>query len=119
MLDESLERKAIDFYSESEEKIIPLKITCIKIKLSKEYNQIKLKGTASIIFDNCFVIHNIRIVEGQKSLFVAMPNTKNSKGIYLDIAHPINKETRKMIESDIKDIFQKMLKHPTETIPEK
>ena len=57
----------------------------------------RLKATASITIDNCFVVHDLRVVEGDDELFVAMPNKRSSSGEYRDVAHPINNETRDYI----------------------
>jgi stage V sporulation protein G len=91
-----------------------MQITYIRIKQHK--GQSRLKGIASITFNNCFVIHNIKIIEGDKGIFIAMPSTKNSRGKYLDIAHPINSETRNLIEEEIKKIFDQMIKNYKEQI---
>ncbi|PQP79757.1 septation protein SpoVG [Candidatus Phytoplasma phoenicium] len=107
MLDASEERKEIDLVDSKE--YSPLQITDVRVKSSKK--QSRLKGTASITFNNSFVIHNIKIIDGKNGMFVAMPSTKNLKGVYLDIVHPINSDTRQMIEKHIKDAFQQMLEN--------
>jgi stage V sporulation protein G len=61
----------------------------------------KLKGYATIIFDNCFVVRDLKIISGTSGLFVAMPSKKKKEGTYRDIAHPLNSETRKMIEDAV------------------
>ena len=61
----------------------------------------KLKGYATIIFDNCFVVRDLKIISGTMGLFVAMPSKKKKEGTYRDIAHPLNNETRRMIEDSI------------------
>lgn len=58
----------------------------------------KMKAVVSITIDNEFVIHDIKVIEGEKGLFIAMPSRKSSDGEYRDIAHPINSETRKKIQ---------------------
>ena len=60
-----------------------------------------MKGIASVLLDDCFVIRDIRIIEGKDGLFIAMPSRKNADGEYHDIAHPINAETRKIFEDAI------------------
>lgn len=84
-----------------------MEITCVRTNLYTNKNS--LKAIASIIFNNCFVVRNIKVIEGDKGLFITMPSTKNSKGIFVDIAHPINRETRQMIEENIKKTFQDMV----------
>jgi stage V sporulation protein G len=73
-----------------------MKITDIRIRrIAKEG---KMKAVVSITFDNAFVVHDIKIIEGEKGLFIAMPSRKATDGEYRDIAHPINSETRDMIQ---------------------
>lgn len=77
-----------------------MKITNVEVrKVEKEGS--RLRGVANITLDNCLAIHNIRIVEGNRGLFVAMPSRKNEVGKYVDLVHPINAETRKMFEEEI------------------
>ncbi len=61
----------------------------------------RLKGIATVYIDNAFVIKNIRIIDGNKGLFIAMPNREVSPGRRIDICNPINRETRKMFEDAI------------------
>jgi stage V sporulation protein G len=58
----------------------------------------KMKAVVSITIDDEFVIHDIKVIEGEKGLFIAMPSRKSSDGEYRDIAHPINSDTRKRIQ---------------------
>ncbi|WP_370430892.1 SpoVG family protein ['Camptotheca acuminata' phytoplasma] len=83
-------------------------VTNVKINLFPNSKN-KLKGKASITLSDCFVVHGIKILIGEKGFFIAMPSTKNSKGVYVDVAHPINTETRQMIESSITKVFQEMI----------
>lgn len=77
-----------------------MKITSISItKIEKEDS--RLRGVATIIMDDAIAIHNIRIIEGDNGLFVAMPSRKNSNDEYVDIVHPIKKEIREMIDNEI------------------
>lgn len=74
-----------------------MQITDIRIRrISKEG---KMKAVVSITFDNAFVVHDIKIIEGEKGLFIAMPSRKAADGEYRDIAHPINSETRDTVQS--------------------
>ncbi len=66
-----------------------------------------MKGIATVIIDECFAIHDIRIIEGEKGLFIAMPSRKTPTGEYRDIAHPINTETREIFTSAILDAYNK------------
>lgn len=60
-----------------------------------------MKAVVSITLDDVFVVHDIKVIEGEKGLFIAMPSRKSADGEYRDIAHPINSETRKLIQDRI------------------
>ncbi len=66
----------------------------------------KLKAFVSIIIDNCFVISDIKIINGPKGLFISMPSKKRKDGTFRDIAHPLNSETRRMMEEKILAHYQ-------------
>ncbi len=83
-----------------------MKITDVRIRLKDET---KLKGVASITVDECFVIHDIKVIEGKDGLFISMPNKKTANGEHKDIAHPINTETREMIKNAVLDAYNKAL----------
>lgn len=72
-------------------------------KLNKEG---KMKAIASITIDNAFVIHDIKIIEGEQGLFIAMPSRKTTSGEFRDIAHPINSETRQLLQDNILQKYQ-------------
>lgn len=61
----------------------------------------RLKGYATVIFDNVFIVRDLKIIDGNKGLFVAMPNKKAKDGTYKDIAHPLNQEMRDLLERKI------------------
>jgi len=61
----------------------------------------RLKGYATVIFDNVFIIRDLKIIDGNKGLFVAMPNKKTKDGTYRDIAHPLNQDMRDLLEKKI------------------
>jgi len=73
--------------------------------LSKEEN--KMKATASFTINDCFVIHEIRIIEGSKGMFIAMPSRKTANGDYKDICHPIDTATRSSIEAQILEAYDR------------
>ncbi|HIX23983.1 MAG TPA: septation regulator SpoVG [Candidatus Lachnoclostridium avicola] len=76
-----------------------MQITDVRVrKIEKEG---KMKAIVSITMDNEFVIHDIKVIEGEKGLFIAMPSRKAADGEYRDIAHPINSATRDMIQNVI------------------
>lgn len=62
-------------------------------------NEEKLKAYVTIILDNCFVVRDLKVIHGNTGLFVAMPSKKRKDGAFKDIAHPLNNETREMLES--------------------
>ncbi len=77
-----------------------MKITSVSVrKIEKEGS--RMKGIASVLIDDSFAIHDIRIIEGDNGLFIAMPSRKTATGDYRDIAHPINPDVRKMFEEAI------------------
>lgn len=83
---------------------ICLKITSVNVrKVEKEES--RMKGIASVLLDDCFAIHDIRIIEGDNGLFIAMPSRKTATGGYRDIAHPITPECRKMFEDAIIEAY--------------
>ena len=69
----------------------------------------KLKAIVSITLDHEFVVHDIKVIEGEKGLFIAMPSKKSADGEYRDIAHPINSSAREMIQIAILDKYQQSL----------
>lgn len=71
------------------------------IRVRKVDRDGKMRGMASITIDDSFVVHDIKIIEGEKGLFIAMPSRKAHDGEYRDIAHPINSETRERIQSAV------------------
>lgn len=84
-----------------------MKITDVRIrKVSKEG---KMKAVVSITIDDEFVVHDIKVIEGEKGLFIAMPSRKASDGEYRDIAHPINSSTRDSIQKMILQKYEEAL----------
>lgn len=90
-----------------------MKITNVSIRKSDREDS-RMKAIASVLLDDEFAIHDIRIIEGTKGLFIAMPSRKTSSGGYRDIAHPISQEVRTMFEKEILDAYEKSLNEPTE-----
>jgi len=68
----------------------------------------KMKAVASVTFDNDFVVHDIKVIEGQSGLFIAMPSRKTPDGEYRDIAHPINSEMRGRLQSLILERYNEL-----------
>ena len=83
-----------------------MQITDVRVrKVAKEG---KLKAVVSITMDEEFVVHDIKVIEGEKGLFIAMPSRKAADGEYRDIAHPINSDTRNMIQTLILEQYEAM-----------
>lgn len=83
-----------------------MKITDVKIIKVEGKN--RCKGIATIVIDNCFAVNDIKIIESQKGLFVAMPIKVKPSGEFKDIAHPINSETRELIQKTILEEYKKI-----------
>jgi len=69
----------------------------------------KLKAYVTVTFDHCFVVRDLKLIRGNTGLFVSMPSKRRKDGTYKDIAHPLNNETRRMIEEKIIAEYEKML----------
>lgn len=87
-----------------------MQITDVRVrKITKEG---KMKAVVSITLDDELVIHDIKVIEGDKGLFIAMPSKKAADGEYRDIAHPINSQTRERIQTMILNTYEKSLSEP-------
>ncbi len=84
-----------------------MKITDVRLRKISEEG--KMKAIVSVTFDDAFVVHDIKIIEGQNGLFIAMPSRKMADGEFRDIAHPINAETRQKIQDAIFAEYEKSL----------
>ncbi|WBW97922.1 septation regulator SpoVG [Oceanirhabdus sp. W0125-5] len=82
-----------------------MQITDVRIRKITEEG--KMKAIVSITFDNEFVVHDIKVIEGKNGLFIAMPSRKTPSGEFKDITHPINTDTRQKIQDCILDAYQK------------
>ena len=88
-----------------------MQITDVRIrKITTDW---KMKAIVSVTFDNEFVVHDIKVIEGQNGLFIAMPSRKTPDGEFKDIAHPINTDTREKIQGSILDAYEKALNEET------
>ena len=83
-----------------------MEITEVKVYLAKESG--RLKAYATIVFDNCFIVRDLKVIEGDKGFFVSMPSRRRKDGTFRDIVHPLNAETRKMIEDHITEEYKKV-----------
>lgn len=80
-------------------KVVNLGVNITDVRIRKIGSEGKMKAVASVTFDNDFVVHDIKVIEGQSGLFIAMPSRKTPDGEYRDIAHPINSETRELLQN--------------------
>ncbi len=92
-----------------------MEITEVKVFPAKDGG--RLKAYATIVFDNCFIIRDLKIIEGNKGLFVSMPSRKRKDGTFRDIVHPLNSEMRRLIEDGVVNEYNKVAEleenHPT------
>ena len=82
-----------------------MKISEVRIR-KVEGDDSKLKAVASVTIDECFVVHDIKIIKGESGMFIAMPSKKNKDGEFKDIAHPINPATRQKLADAILKAFE-------------
>ena len=87
-----------------------MQITDVRVRRIEKEG--KMKAIVSITLDNEFVIHDIKVIEGEKGLFIAMPSKKAADGEYRDIAHPINSYTREVVQKIILESYEKALLEP-------
>ena len=91
-----------------------MKITNVRVrKITKEG---KMKAVVSVTLDDEFVVHDIKVIEGEKGLFIAMPSKKSTDGEYRDIAHPINSSTRENWQQQLLDEYNRVLLLPDEEV---
>lgn len=88
------------------------------VRIRKVADEGKMKAIVSITFDNEFVVHDIKIIDGQNGLFIAMPSRKMNEGDFRDIAHPILSETRNKIKDAIFAEYEKLLSESEELVTE-
>ena len=93
-------------------------MTITDVRVRKIASEGKMKAIVSVTFDNEFVVHDIKIIEGQNGLFIAMPSRKTPYGEFKDIAHPINTETRERIQSAILEAYEKAVSEESLTVSE-
>ena len=72
-----------------------------ELRIRKVEDEGKLRAYVTVTFDNCFVVHNVKIIEGQNGLFIAMPSRKTANGEYRDVAHPISPDFRSELQNKI------------------
>lgn len=81
-----------------------MKVTDVRVR--KINGEGKLRAIVSITFDDIFVVHDIKIIDGDTGLFIAMPSKKAADGMFRDIAHPINQETREYLKQVIIEAYE-------------
>ena len=91
-----------------------MQITDVRVRRIEKEG--KMKAIVSITIDDEFVVHDIKVIEGEKGLFIAMPSKKATDGEYRDIAHPINQTTRESIQSIILEKYEEALAAPEELL---
>ena len=84
-----------------------MRITDVRVRRITQSG--KMKAVVSITLDNEFVVHDIKVIDGEKGLFIAMPSRKSADGEYRDIAHPINADMRKLVEDTILQKYRECL----------
>ena len=85
------------------------------VRLRKVNSENRMKAVASVTFDNEFVVHDIKVIESQNGLFIAMPSRKTPNGDFKDIAHPINADTREKIQKAILEAYEAPESETTES----
>lgn len=93
-------------------------MTITDVRVRKIASEGKMKAIVSVTFDNEFVVHDIKVIEGQNGLFIAMPSRKTPDGEFKDIAHPINTETRERIQGAILEAYEKAVSEESLTVSE-
>ena len=86
----------------------------IDVRVRKISKEGKMKAVVSVTIDDEFVVHDIKVIEGDKGLFIAMPSRRSSDGEYRDVAHPINTSTRERLQAVILEAYEKAEESPEE-----
>ncbi len=89
-----------------------MQVTDVRVRKVESATGKKLKAIVSITLDDEFVVHDIKVIEGDKGLFIAMPSKRSSDGEYRDIAHPINTATRDNIQRVILEYYERAMQEP-------
>ena len=93
-------------------------MTITDVRIRKIAAEGKMKAIVSVTFDNEFVVHDIKVIEGQNGLFIAMPSRKTPDGEFKDIAHPINTDTREKIQTSILKDYEEAMEEENVVISE-
>ncbi len=92
---------------------VNMEITEVKVYPA---NEGKLRAYATMVIENCFIIRDMKLIQGENGMFVSMPSRRRKDGTFKDVAHPLNQETRKIIEVKVIDEFEKVMIHGGETV---
>ena len=92
-----------------------MEITEVKVFPARDDG--RLKAYATIVFDNCFIIRDLKVIEGHKGLFVSMPSRKRKDGTFRDIVHPLNSETRRKIEERVIEEYNRVVESGETSYP--
>jgi len=79
----------------------------------------KLKAFVSVVFDHCFMVNDIKVIQGKEGLFLSMPSRRKKSGEFKDVAHPLNNETRRMLEERVLNEYRHEVDDPTPRRPER
>ncbi len=93
-----------------------MEITQVKIFPVQEE---KLKAFVSVVFDHCFMVNDIKVIQGKDGLFLSMPSRRKKSGEFKDVAHPLNNETRRMLEERVLDCYRLEVDDPTPRRPDR
>ena len=93
-------------------------MTITDVRIRKIAAEGKMKAIVSVTFDNEFVVHDIKVIEGQNGLFIAMPSRKTPDGEFKDISHPINTDTREKIQTSILKAYEEAMEEENVVISE-
>ena len=97
-------KRYVQYFKNKKGRCTKMQIT--DVRLRKVNSENRMKAVASVTFDNEFAVHDIKVIESQNGLFIAMPSRKTPNGEFKDIAHPINAETREKIQKAILEAYE-------------
>ena len=93
-----------------------MEITLVKVFPVQEE---KLKAFVSVVFDSCFMVNDIKVIQGKDGLFLSMPSRRKKSGEFKDVAHPLNNSTRRMLEERVLEEYRAMVEDPTPRRPDR
>jgi stage V sporulation protein G len=93
-----------------------MEITLVKVFPVQEE---KLKAFVSVVFDNCFMVNDIKVIQGKDGLFLSMPSRRKKSGEFKDVAHPLNNATRRLLEERVLSEYRQVVEDPTPRRPDR